>query len=101
MESSNSIDWVLTAPDIDLEGSEISLNIAALPAVADTDSYLAGVKDGYREGIIQARKFFKEKKHPLLQCIDCRNTESTAGAMARAFNQGRCLCGGYFKVIQA
>lgn len=39
---------------------------------------------------------------PLLQCVDCRNTESPAGAMARQFNHGRCLhCGGFFKVIRA
>lgn len=39
---------------------------------------------------------------PLLQCSDCHNTESCAGAMARHFNHGRCLrCGGYFKVIRA
>lgn len=39
---------------------------------------------------------------PLLQCIDCKNTESPAGAMARYFNQGRCLhCGGWFKVVRA
>ena len=39
---------------------------------------------------------------PLLQCADCRNTESPAGAMARQFNHGRCLhCGGYFKVVRA
>ena len=39
---------------------------------------------------------------PLLQCIDCKNTESPAGAMARYFNQGRCMhCGGYFKVVRA
>ena len=39
---------------------------------------------------------------PLLQCVDCHNTESPAGAMARYFNQGRCLhCGGYFKVVRA
>jgi len=38
----------------------------------------------------------------LLQCVDCRNTESPAGAMARHFNHGRCLhCGGYFKVVRA
>ena len=41
------------------------------------------------------------KEPPLLQCIDCKNTESPAGAMARYFNQGRCLhCGGYFKVVR-
>lgn len=39
---------------------------------------------------------------PLLQCIDCKNTESPAGAMARMFNRGLCLhCGGYFKVVRA
>jgi hypothetical protein len=39
---------------------------------------------------------------PLLQCVDCRNTESPAGAMARAFNHGRCVhCGGWFKVVRA
>jgi hypothetical protein len=39
---------------------------------------------------------------PLLQCTDCKNTESPAGAMARMFNKGRCLhCGGYFKVVRA
>ena len=44
----------------------------------------------------------RAKPSPLLQCVDCRNTESPAGAMARMFNHGRCLhCGGYFKVIRA
>jgi septal ring factor EnvC (AmiA/AmiB activator) len=44
----------------------------------------------------------RAKEPPLLQCIDCRNTESCAGAMARQFNHGRCLhCGGYFKVVRA
>ena len=39
---------------------------------------------------------------PLLQCVDCRNTESCAGAMARVFNHGRCMhCGGSFKVVRA
>lgn len=39
---------------------------------------------------------------PLLICIHCSNTESCAGAMAREFNQGRCLhCGGYFRVYRA
>lgn len=38
----------------------------------------------------------------LLQCINCANTESPAGAMARTFNHGRCVhCGGYFKVVRA
>lgn len=42
------------------------------------------------------------KEQTLLQCVDCRNTESPAGAMARHFNQGRCLhCGGFFKVVRA
>lgn len=42
------------------------------------------------------------KDPPLLICIDCKNTESPAGAMARYFNHGRCLhCGGYFKVVRA
>jgi hypothetical protein len=40
--------------------------------------------------------------HSLLQCVDCRNTESCAGAMAREFNKGRCLhCGGFFMVIRS
>lgn len=44
----------------------------------------------------------EDKEPPLLQCADCRNTESCAGAMARYFNHGRCLhCGGYFKVVRA
>ena len=39
---------------------------------------------------------------PLLQCVDCKNTESPAGAMARQFNHGRCVhCGGWFKVVRA
>ncbi len=39
---------------------------------------------------------------PLLICIDCKNTESPAGAMARHFNRGKCLhCGGFFKVVRA
>ena len=42
------------------------------------------------------------RETPLLSCIDCKNTESPAGAMARQFNHGRCLhCGGYFKVVRA
>lgn len=42
------------------------------------------------------------KPNPLLECIECHNTESPAGAMARYFNHGRCLhCGGYFKVTRA
>jgi hypothetical protein len=44
----------------------------------------------------------RSRPSPLLQCVDCRNTESPAGAMARYFNQGRCLhCGGWFKVVRA
>ena len=47
-------------------------------------------------------KIIENRPGPLLQCIDCRNTESPAGAMARYFNQGRCLhCGGFFKVVRA
>lgn len=39
---------------------------------------------------------------PLLQCVDCKNTESPAGAMARQWNHGRCMhCGGFFKVVRA
>lgn len=43
------------------------------------------------------------REGPLLMCVDCKNTESPAGAMARQhFNPGRCMhCGGYFKVIRA
>lgn len=42
------------------------------------------------------------KPSPLLQCVECKNTESPAGAMARHFNHGRCVhCGGFFKVIRA
>ena len=42
------------------------------------------------------------KEPPLLQCIECKNTESCAGAMARTWNHGRCMyCGNYFKVIRA
>jgi hypothetical protein len=40
----------------------------------------------------------------LLICVNswCRNTESPAGAMARAFNHRRCLhCGGAFEVLRA
>lgn len=45
--------------------------------------------------------FAIEVPPPLLQCIQCHNTESPAGAMARAFNHGRCLhCGNYFKVVR-
>lgn len=39
---------------------------------------------------------------PLLICVDCKNTESPAGAKARYFNHGRCLhCGGPFEVLKA
>lgn len=42
------------------------------------------------------------KESPLLICVDCKNTESPAGAMARQFNHGRCMhCGGTFKVVRA
>jgi len=43
-----------------------------------------------------------EARQPLLQCPECKNTESPAGALARQFNHGRCMyCAGYFKVIRA
>lgn len=42
------------------------------------------------------------KEPPLLQCSECHNTESCAGAMARQWNHGRCMhCGGYFRVVRA
>ena len=46
---------------------------------------------------------YRPVDHPtLLQCRDCRNTESPAGALGRVFNRGRCLhCGGYFEVVRA
>jgi len=38
---------------------------------------------------------------PWLQCSDCHNTESPAGALAREWNHGRCVfCGAYFKVVR-
>lgn len=48
-------------------------------------------------------KEYESKPGPLLQCIECHNTESPAGAMARTyFNHGRCMhCGNYFKVVRA
>jgi hypothetical protein len=53
-------------------------------------------------GVTQAAHTCPPKPDPLLQCIDCHNTESPAGAMARYFNHGRCLhCGGFFKVVRA
>ena len=66
------------------------------------------VSDGVRRVIDRLCPFkddvtyMEAKEPPLLQCIECKNTESCAGAMARYFNQGRCLhCGGYFKVVRA
>lgn len=57
---------------------------------------------GYRHALSDVRKHLKTLEPPLLQCVDCRNTESPAGAMTRFFNRGRCLhCGGYFKVVRA
>lgn len=39
---------------------------------------------------------------PLLICVNCKNTESPAGAMARQFNHGLCMyCHGPFKVFRA
>jgi hypothetical protein len=53
-------------------------------------------------GVQGLRAEAERRDGPLLQCIDCRNTESPAGAMARQFNHGRCLhCGGFFKVVRA
>lgn len=44
----------------------------------------------------------RAKEPPLLQCVECKNTESCAGAMARQWNHGRCMyCGNYFKVVRA
>lgn len=60
-------------------------------------------KAGYVISSLMAKiKMYEEKPDPLLQCTDCHNTESPAGAMARYFNHGRCMhCGGYFKVVRA
>lgn len=53
-------------------------------------------------GITVSDHTCKQSTGPLLQCIECKNTESPAGAMARQFNHGRCLhCGSYFKVVRA
>lgn len=53
-------------------------------------------------GITTSAHTCKQAEGPLLQCVDCGNTESPAGAMARRFNHGRCLrCGSYFKVVRA
>lgn len=93
MESKKDIEWALTAPIID---TGPALENLVIPE-ASGDYAL-----GYRNGLLDAREFFAKKQHPLLQCVECKNTESTAGAMARAFNQGRCVhCGGYFKVVKA
>lgn len=46
--------------------------------------------------------YTEAREPPLLQCSDCHNTESCAGAMARQWNHGRCMhCGGFFKVVRA
>lgn len=64
-----------------------------------TDEQRATVADNYATII---RRHAPTASQTLLQCIDCRNTESPAGAMARYFNKGRCLhCGGFFKVVRA
>ena len=55
-----------------------------------------------RDSLLVELGALRGKEPPLLQCVDCKNTESCAGAMARQFNHGRCLhCGGYFKVVRA
>ena len=58
-----------------------------------------------RDALLETARAWRERVNvepPLLQCVDCKNTESPAGAMARYFNQGRCLhCGGWFKVVRA
>lgn len=90
------IERVLTAPAIDLEPVQ--------PPKEEVESWgpeKYAYIQGYRDAIYHAREFFANKQHPLLICASCNNTESTAGAMARAFNQGRCICGGYFKVLKA
>lgn len=60
-------------------------------------------KANYVIGNLMAKlQAVEQRPGPLLQCITCGNTESPAGAMARYFNQGRCLhCAGYFKVVRA
>jgi hypothetical protein len=56
----------------------------------------------FAEGLTANAVSISIKEPPLLQCVDCKNTESCAGAMARQFNHGRCMhCGGYFKVVRA
>lgn len=47
--------------------------------------------------------YVEYREPPLLQCVNCNNTESCAGAMARAhWHPGRCMhCGGAFKVVRA
>jgi hypothetical protein len=74
----------------------------------DVKSTLAGFLsdsvsgNGYADVTVGNVIPYYQSEPPLLQCIDCKNTESPAGAMARHFNHGRCLhCGGFFKVIRA
>ncbi len=68
-----------------------------------TDEQRQNVANNYLEIII--RHWYNPppvKEPPLLQCSECHNTESCAGAMARAWNHGRCqFCAGYFKVVRA
>lgn len=64
-----------------------------------------GPRGEYKPGVVAWVRATIERhlpEPPLLQCPDCGNTESCAGAMARQFNRGRCLhCGGLFKVVRA
>lgn len=46
--------------------------------------------------------YSSSESSPLLECSNCHNTESPAGALARHWNHGKCMhCGGYFKVTRA
>lgn len=99
MDRNKNTEWAITAPAIDV-GPACS-NVEVPSTIVMDEEFREPYVQGYRHALSDARHYFEGKKHPLLQCIDCKNTESTAGAMARAFNQGRCICGGYFKVVQA
>jgi len=94
------LEWILTAPTIDT-GKSCENVVVPEDAVNSWKEEKYAYIQGYRDAMTQAREYFKSKQHPLLICVDCNNTESTAGAMARAFNQGKCLCGGAFRVVKA
>lgn len=98
-----TIEWALTAPAIDVGANCENIPVPKTKLTKAWDEEYQEVYEfGYRQALGEAREFFAKKQHPLLQCIECKNTESTAGAMARVFNQGRCVhCGGYFKVVKA